>query len=116
MVQSPVGRIDPRILAQIMGPDEPLATTSAVSGPAKLPDDKGIPTFNDILNKAVDSLEGVSSLEGSTNALINQYVQGKAELSDVMVATAKLNITMQLAVTAMTSVVNTFKEITQMQI
>lgn len=72
--------------------------------------------FEDILNKAMDSLEGVSKLENQSNELINKYVQGQVELSDVMLTAAKANIAVQLAVTVITSAVNTFKEITQMQV
>ena len=69
-----------------------------------------------MLQKAVDSLEGVSKIENDTNLLIQQFVDGKAELSDVMIATAKMNLSVQLAVAVVTSAVNTFKEMTQMQI
>ncbi len=72
--------------------------------------------FEDILSKAVDSLEGVSALEGEANMLINKYIEGKAELADVLVATSKMSIAVQLAVTTITTAVTSFKEITQMQI
>ena len=72
--------------------------------------------FEVILRRAVDALEGVSQTEAAANRLIDLYVAGKAELSDVMIATSKASIAVQLAVTVVTSAVNTFKEITQMQI
>ena len=71
--------------------------------------------FEDILGKAVDSLEGVSQAEFTANDLISKYVAGSAELSDVMVATSKMSIAVQLAVTVINSAVASFKELTQMQ-
>ena len=59
--------------------------------------------FEDVLSRAVDALEDVSSTEFRANALINDYVAGRAELSDVMVATSKMSIAVQLAVTVITS-------------
>lgn len=78
---------------------------------------RGLPSnpFDDVLARAVDALEGTSQTEFTANDLINKYIEGKAELSDVMVATSKMSIAVQLAVTVITSAVSTFKEITQMQ-
>ena len=70
--------------------------------------------FEDVLSKAVDALEGISQTEVTANELINKYIEGKAELSDVMVATSKMSIAVQLAVSVITTTVATFKEITQM--
>jgi flagellar hook-basal body complex protein FliE len=70
--------------------------------------------FEDVLSKAVDSLNAVSDTEFRANELINDYIAGRAELSDVMVATSKMSITVQLAVSVITTAVSTFKEITQM--
>ena len=72
--------------------------------------------FEDILSRAVDAMEDVSKTEIYANELINRYVEGKAELSDVLVATAKASIAVQLAVTTITTAVTTFKEITQMPV
>ncbi len=116
MVES-IGRIDPRLIAQILGPDEQLAPE-----PVSVPQQPGsseltkIRTFDDVLQKAVGSLEDVSKIENDTNLLIQQFAEGKAELSDVMIATAKMNLSVQLAVAVVTSAVSTFKEMTQMQI
>jgi len=116
MVES-IGRIDPRLLAQILGPDE-VVTPAPLTSPQQPAEGefRSIRTFDDVLQKAVDSLEGVSKIENDTNLLIQQFVDGKAELSDVMIATAKMNLSVQLAVAVVTSAVNTFKEMTQMQI
>jgi len=109
-----ISRIDPRLVAQIMGPEETVAVSpQPVSGGEF--QSKGSP-FDDILNGAINSLEGVSKMEGRTDAMINGYVNGTAELSDVMIAVSKMNLMIQLATTAVTSAVTAFKEITQMQI
>ncbi len=113
MVES-ISRIDPNLLAQIMGPEEiAQAPVPAVAGNTV---QTGQNMFDTILNRAVESLEGVSKTEFTANDLMNKYAAGQAELSDVMIATAKMNIAVQLAVTTVTSAVNTFKEMTQMQI
>jgi len=72
--------------------------------------------FEDILGKAIESLNGVSRSEVYANQLIESYLQGQAELQDVMAAQAKMSVMMTLAVTSVNTAVNTFKEITQMQI
>ncbi|MFC1559479.1 flagellar hook-basal body complex protein FliE [Candidatus Margulisiibacteriota bacterium] len=72
--------------------------------------------FDNVLGRAIDALNDVSDTEFTANKLIDEYAAGRAELSDVMIATSKMSIAVQLAVTAITSAVNTFKEITQMPI
>ena len=72
--------------------------------------------FEDILNRAVSSLEDVSQTEFYADKLINQYIQGQADVADVMMATSKMNIMVQLAVSVVNSAVSTFKEVTQMQV
>ena len=104
-------------LARLLGDDELVAQASTPVVPQTVP---GMSTssnpFEDILSKAVDALEGVSKSEATANQLINQYVHGEADLQDVMIATSKMSITVQLAVTTINSAVSTFKEITQMQV
>ena len=72
--------------------------------------------FDEILGKAIDALNDVSKTEFTADKLVDDYIAGKVELSDVMIATAKMSVAVQFAVTAITSVVNTFKEITQIPI
>ncbi len=114
-----ISKIDPKLLAEILGGDQitPGASNSiGSSSPVGNLDKASSSPFDNILSKAVDALEGTSKIENDANAMIEKYTQGKAELSDVMMATAKMNIAIQLAVTTVSSAVNTFKEITQMQI
>lgn len=116
MIES-IGNIDPRLIAQILGPDEvPAPAPLSGAQSTATSEFKKVRTFDDVLEKAVGSLEGVSKIENDTNLLIQRFTEGKAELSDVMIATAKMNLSVQLAVAVVTSAVNTFKEITQMQI
>lgn len=72
--------------------------------------------FQKFLDMAVSALEDVSAMETQTNQLIDGFVAGKVPLQEVMTATAKMNIAIQLAVTVTTSAVNAFKEITQMAV
>lgn len=113
---SPISRIDPRLIAQILGPDDNAAVAGPVQTPSAGIGSTNSNSFDTIFQKAVDTLEGVSKMENNADVLMNQYVQGKAEVSDVMIANAKMNLAVQLAVTTLTSAVSTFKEITQMQI
>lgn len=107
---SPINSINPNLIAQVLGEETDAAREAAGGlGAASSP-------FEDILNRAVNSMEGVSRLEMESNNLISKYIEGQAEMSDVMIASAKTNIAVQLAVTVVTSAVTTFKEITQMQI
>ncbi|NQU16929.1 MAG: flagellar hook-basal body complex protein FliE [Candidatus Saganbacteria bacterium] len=72
--------------------------------------------FEDILSKAINSLDAVSKQEIRANQLVGSYLKGEVELSDVMIETSKLSVMVQLAVTTINSAVSTFKEITQMQV
>jgi flagellar hook-basal body complex protein FliE len=104
-------------LAQLIGEEEPVTSTTPVTGPARGAQiELGGSPFEDILGRAVDSLEGLSRSERTANDLIDRYVKGQADLQDVMVETSKLNIMVQLAVTTINLAVTTFKEITQMQV
>jgi len=110
-------------LAQLLGTDDLLAQApSSVVGPAAVAPaaESGIKltgnAFDDILAKSIEALNGVSQHETYANDLIGKYAIGEAELQDVMVAQAKMSVMVQLAVTTVNAAVNTFKEITQMQI
>jgi len=72
--------------------------------------------FEDVLSKAIESLNNVSQSEIYADRLVNNYLKGEVELQDVMIAQAKANLMVQFAVTTVNSAVNTFKEVTQMQI
>ena len=72
--------------------------------------------FEDILNKSIEALNGVSRSEMNANQLVDKYLHGQADLQDVMLAQSKMSVMTTLAVTVVNSTVNTFKEITQMQI
>jgi flagellar hook-basal body complex protein FliE len=100
MVINPINNLS---LAQVPG------EMTRIAAPRALPTNP----FEDILSRAVDSLNGVSQTESAANELINRYIEGTAELSDVMLATSKMSIAVQLAVTVITSAVASFKELTQ---
>ncbi len=108
MVNSP---ITPISLAQVAGPATVPTVTATPGGPAQTEN-----IFDQVLGRAVDALNSVSDSEINANKLIDQYLAGKVELSDVMVATSKMTIAVQLAVTTITSAVSTFNQITSMAI
>jgi len=114
-------------LAQLLGEDDLLlaqapAAAAAPSPASPAPAAAPAPTeltgnaFEDILSKAIGSLNDVSRSEFYANQLFTQYARGEAELQDVVIANAKMSVMVQLAVTAVNSAVGTFKEITGMQI
>ena len=97
-------------VAQVL-PGTPVGTPAAaekINLPGNL--------FDDILAKSIESLNGVSRQENLTNQMINGFTRGEVELQDVMVAQAKLYIMVQLATTTINTAVQTFKEVTSMQI
>jgi len=110
-------------LNELLGDNDFLAQApSAAAGPlpgnelatAKT-DFTGNP-FEDMLSKAIESLNGVSRSEVYANQMIDGYLKGQVELQDVMVAQSKASLMAQLAMTTVNTAVTTFKEITQMQI
>lgn len=108
-------------LAQILGDDflvqapQPGAGITPAAEPGGKVEFAGNP-FDDVLAKAIEALDGVSKSEIYANQMIDKYLLGKVELQEVMVAQAKMSLVVQLAVTTINTVVNTFKELTQMQI
>lgn len=72
--------------------------------------------FEDVLARTVKSLEGVSQSEAFANQLVEKYIKGEVDLQEVMVAQSKVSVMVQLAVTTINNSVNTFKELTAMQV
>lgn len=107
MVNVPIAPIS---LAQV-GTVMPTVSAAPTAAPAQSES-----IFDKVLGRAVDALNNVSESEMNANKLIDDYISGKVELSDVMIATSKMTVAVQLAVTTITSAVSTFKEITGMQI
>lgn len=106
-------------LAQVLGEDEfstpSISPSSSVQGMDKSSDLYTNP-FEQILSKAVDAMSEVSKTEAYANQLIDKYTKGQADLQDVMIASSKASVMVQMAVTTINLAVNTFKEITQIQI
>ncbi|MFA5879539.1 MAG: flagellar hook-basal body complex protein FliE [Candidatus Margulisiibacteriota bacterium] len=72
--------------------------------------------FQGILDNAVGILQQVSNTEFQNNKLIDDFVQGKASVDDVIISTNKLTLEVSLATTIINTGVQTFKEIQQMQV
>ena len=105
-------------LSQLLGEDELLAQAPmmAAGSPAAPAASLSGNPFEDVLARAIESLESVSKSEIYANQMIDKYVKGEADLQEVMIAQSKMSIMAQMAVTSVNAAVNTFKEITQMQI
>lgn len=72
--------------------------------------------FEDILGKAIESLGDISAQENYTNDLVEKYVAGEVDLQKVMTEMSKMTLMIQLATTTVNLAVQTFKEITAMQV
>ncbi|OGC11416.1 hypothetical protein A3K48_02755 [candidate division WOR-1 bacterium RIFOXYA12_FULL_52_29] len=111
-------------LAQLLGDDSLIAQAPGTSSAAPLGSAAAFSPdrplsgnmFDDVLNKTIEALNGVSNSEFYANQMIDRYSRGEVELHDVMVAQSKASVMVQMAVTTINGAVNTFKEITQMQI
>lgn len=118
----PIDPIDAELrLAQILGDDFLAQAPEAAPGlsPGAEPSGrvalKGNP-FDEVLSRAIESLNEVSRSEIYANQMVDKYLRGEIELHEVMLAQSKMSIMVQLAVTTINSAVTTFKEITQMQV
>ncbi len=126
----PVGAVGPLTaearLDQLIGDNEffaqapTIAPASAPAAPAETPTTARTAltgnAFEDILNKSIEALNGVSRSERYADQVIDKYLHHQADLQDVMIAQSKMSVMSTLAVTTVNTAVNTFKEITQIQI
>tara|TARA_X000001036_G_scaffold431542_1_gene466010 strand:- start:157 stop:597 length:441 start_codon:yes stop_codon:yes gene_type:complete len=72
--------------------------------------------FSMIFAGILSALDDVSKLEHKTNDLIQQYVDRKASVEEVTMATAQLNVSVTLLSTVMSSLSQSFKELQNMQV
>ena len=72
--------------------------------------------FQMLMDKAIEVLESISTMEYRVNDLTEQYIEGKVSLDEVSVETMKLNLAVSFATTVLSSATQTFKEITQIAI
>lgn len=108
---------DGDFLAQATGPsaDTTSVNLNAQPSPVSSSGMKGN-MFEDILSKAIDSLNSVSQSERYADQMINKYRNREADLYEVMTAQAKASVMVQFATTVVNSAVTSFKEVTQMQV
>jgi flagellar hook-basal body complex protein FliE len=76
-----------------------------------IPKDINIVPLQIFLDNAIRSLENVSRQEFKMNELIDQFVEGKVSEDEVVLETAKLNLSISMITTIVQSAVQTFKEI-----
>jgi flagellar hook-basal body complex protein FliE len=84
-----------------------------------LPLDKGLQKkaspaqgFGDLLEKAVES---VNHLEADANRSLSALLEGKADVTDYMMASQKVDLSMRLLLTVRNKVIEAYKEIMHMQ-
>ena len=68
------------------------------------------------LDNAIKSLERVSKQEFRVNNLMDQFVKGEVSEDEVVLETAKLNLSISMVTTIVQSAVQTFKEIQQIPV
>ena len=68
------------------------------------------------LDNAIRALENVSKQESRVNDLIKQFVAGDVSEDEVVLETAKLNLSISMVTTIVQSAVQTFKEIQQIPV
>lgn len=68
------------------------------------------------LDNAIRALEHVSKQEFKMNTLMDQFVKGNVSEDEVVLQTAKLNLSISMVTTIVQSAVQTFKEIQQIPV
>lgn len=68
------------------------------------------------LDNAIRSLENVSKQEARVNNLMDQFIMGTVSEDEVVLETAKLNLSISMVTTIVQSAVQTFKEIQQIPV
>jgi flagellar hook-basal body complex protein FliE len=68
------------------------------------------------LDNAIRSLGNVSQQEARVNQLMDQFTQGTVSEDEVVLETAKLNLSISMVTTIVQSAVQTFKEIQQIPV
>ena len=97
-------KVDRASLAQLNGGVNQNAQNAA---PAQL----NIVPLQVFLDNAISALDKVSKQEFRVNNLMNQFVDGKVSEDEVVLETAKLNLSISMVTTIVQSAVQTFKEI-----
>ncbi|GGD68410.1 flagellar hook-basal body complex protein FliE [Paenibacillus nasutitermitis] len=69
--------------------------------------------FGDFLQKALDS---VSAQESNVSALTDQFMVGKVDVSQVMIAASQAEISLQLTTQIRNKVIDAYQEIMRMQV
>ncbi|WP_217595914.1 flagellar hook-basal body complex protein FliE [Cohnella sp. GbtcB17] len=69
-------------------------------------------SFADFLKKAVDS---VAAQEQNSHAVTDQFIVGNADVSDVMIASTKAELSLELTAQVRNKVVEAYQEVMRMQ-
>ncbi|MGA0241665.1 MAG: hypothetical protein ACO3K7_01545 [Candidatus Marinamargulisbacteria bacterium] len=101
--------MDPTYLAQA---NTGVAQNAAAANPQSL---RVVP-LQIFLDNAIKSLQNVSDQEFRMNDLIDGFIKGNVSEDEVVLATAKLNLSISMVTTIVQSAVQTFKEIQQIPV
>lgn len=80
------------------------------------PQDVNIVPLQIFLDNAIRSLENVSKQEARVNDLMDRFIKGTVSEDEVVLETAKLNLSISMVTTIVQSAVQTFKEIQQIPV
>ena len=72
--------------------------------------------FQFFIDKAIEVLESISTLDYRVNDLTEKYIRGEVSVDEVSVETLKLNLAVSFVTTILSSGTQAFKEITQLAI
>ena len=103
-IEISLDKVDRASLAQL---NQGVAQNAMVANPAKL----NIVPLQVFLDNAILALDKVSKQEFRVNNLMDQFVEGKISEDEVVLETAKLNLSISMVTTIVQSAVQTFKEI-----
>lgn len=91
---------------------KPLAIDTSIGGNASSPSDV-TKAFGDFLK---DALDGVSAQEQNVHTLTDQYMLGKVDVSQVMIASSQAELSLDLTSQIRNKVIEAYQEIMRMQI
>ncbi|MEK0316045.1 flagellar hook-basal body complex protein FliE [Cohnella sp. 56] len=90
----------------------PASLSSLQNKPAGTTPSEATASFADFLKKAID---GVASQEQNAHAVTDQFLIGKADVSDVMIASTKAELSLEMTSQVRNRVVEAYQEVMRMQ-
>ena len=88
-----------------MGKVTPVKTES--------PSNKALESFSSVLNQTIDQ---VNNLQVEADSAVERFVAGELDIHEVMTATEKANVALQLTIQLRNKVLEAYQEVMRMQI